>query len=141
MLSPTDLRFTKRELEILELIVNDYLSNKEIACELGTTEQVIKNHLRRIYNHAGLHGSVARKRITLWRMLHIPADKTPTNATFSQRQAAIAEMVSIGSTNAQIAERFAVSVPVIKKYIEGLFNKTGVWSRLELAAWVEAHGQ
>jgi DNA-binding NarL/FixJ family response regulator len=46
-------RLTPRELSIVALIVQGY-KNKEIALRLGTTEQVIKNYLRNVYDKVGV---------------------------------------------------------------------------------------
>ncbi len=46
-------RLTPKELRIIALIVQGY-KNKDIAVELGTTEQVIKNYLRNIYDKIGV---------------------------------------------------------------------------------------
>lgn len=46
-------RLTPRELSIVALIVQGY-KNKEIAVRLGTTEQVIKNYLRNVYDKVGV---------------------------------------------------------------------------------------
>ena len=46
-------RLTPRELSIVALIVQGY-KNKEIATRLGTTEQVIKNYLRNVYDKVGV---------------------------------------------------------------------------------------
>jgi DNA-binding NarL/FixJ family response regulator len=46
-------RLTPKELRIVALIVQGY-KNKEIASELGTTEQVIKNYLRNVYDKIGV---------------------------------------------------------------------------------------
>lgn len=46
-------RLTQKELRIIALIVQGY-KNKEIASELGTTEQVIKNYLRNVYDKIGV---------------------------------------------------------------------------------------
>src|ERR1700758_4117005 len=45
-------RLTAKELRIVALIVQGY-KNKEIASQLGTTEQVIKNYLRNVYDKIG----------------------------------------------------------------------------------------
>ena len=45
-------RLTPKELKIVALIVQGY-KNKEIANQLGTTEQVIKNYLRNVYDKIG----------------------------------------------------------------------------------------
>jgi DNA-binding NarL/FixJ family response regulator len=46
-------RLTPKELRIVALIVQGF-KNKDIATELGTTEQVIKNYLRNIYDKIGV---------------------------------------------------------------------------------------
>jgi DNA-binding NarL/FixJ family response regulator len=46
-------RLTAKELRIVALIVQGY-KNKEIANQLGTTEQVIKNYLRNVYDKIGV---------------------------------------------------------------------------------------
>lgn len=46
-------RLTAKELKIVALIVQGY-KNKEIATRLGTTEQVIKNYLRNVYDKIGV---------------------------------------------------------------------------------------
>ena len=46
-------RLTPKELKIVALIVQGY-KNKEIASLLGTTEQVVKNYLRNVYDKIGV---------------------------------------------------------------------------------------
>ena len=46
-------RLTPKELRIVALIVQGF-KNKEIAVQLGTTEQVIKNYLRNVYDKIGV---------------------------------------------------------------------------------------
>lgn len=46
-------RLTAKEIKIVGLIVQGY-KNKEIATHLGTTEQVIKNYLRNVYDKTGV---------------------------------------------------------------------------------------
>jgi DNA-binding NarL/FixJ family response regulator len=46
-------RLTPKELRIVALIVQGY-KNKEIANQLGTSEQVIKNYLRNVYDKIGV---------------------------------------------------------------------------------------
>ena len=47
------LCLTAKELKIVALIVQGY-KNKDIAAQLGTTEQVIKNYLRNVYDKIGV---------------------------------------------------------------------------------------
>lgn len=46
-------RLTPKEIQIVGLIVQGF-KNKEIAGHLGTTEQVIKNYLRNVYDKTGV---------------------------------------------------------------------------------------
>lgn len=46
-------RLTPKELKIVALIVQGF-KNKEIAVQLGTTEQVVKNYLRNVYDKIGV---------------------------------------------------------------------------------------
>ena len=46
-------RLTPRELQIIAL-VTDGAKNKEIAAQIGTKEQVVKNYLRSIYDKTGV---------------------------------------------------------------------------------------
>jgi DNA-binding NarL/FixJ family response regulator len=52
----------ERELRIIELVAQG-LKNSEIARAIGTTEFVVKNHIRAIYDKLGLWNRVE---IALW---------------------------------------------------------------------------
>ena len=50
---PTQLRLSPKQTAIITCITQG-MRNKEIAFQLGTTEQVIKNYLRKIYDKLGV---------------------------------------------------------------------------------------
>jgi DNA-binding NarL/FixJ family response regulator len=52
----------EREQRVIELVAQG-LKNKEVACEMGTTEHVVKNYLRTIYDKLGLWNRVE---LALW---------------------------------------------------------------------------
>jgi DNA-binding NarL/FixJ family response regulator len=52
----------------------------------------------------------------------------------------IATLVWEGRTNPEIALALGASEQVIKNHLRSIFDKLGVWSRLELALYVAAHG-
>lgn len=52
----------------------------------------------------------------------------------------IATMVWQGQTNPEIARTVGTSEQVIKNHLRNVFDKLGVWSRLELALYVASHG-
>ena len=52
----------------------------------------------------------------------------------------VATLVWQGLTNKDIAHVLATSEQVVKNYLRTAFDKLGVWTRLELALYVAAHG-
>jgi DNA-binding CsgD family transcriptional regulator len=52
----------------------------------------------------------------------------------------VALLVWEGQTNREIANVIGTTEQVIKNYLRNTFDKLGVWSRLELALYVAAHG-
>jgi DNA-binding CsgD family transcriptional regulator len=52
----------------------------------------------------------------------------------------VAMLVWEGQTNREIANAVGTTEQVIKNYLRNTFDKLGVWSRLELALYVAAHG-
>jgi DNA-binding NarL/FixJ family response regulator len=58
----------------------------------------------------------------------------------SRTEVRVATRVWQGQTNPEIAVAFGTSEQVIKNHLRSIFDKLGVWSRLELALYVAAHG-
>ena len=56
------------------------------------------------------------------------------------KEVQVAMLVWDGQTNRQIARVIGTTEQVIKNYLRNTFDKLGVWSRLELALYVAAHG-
>jgi DNA-binding NarL/FixJ family response regulator len=56
------------------------------------------------------------------------------------REIRVATMVWEGKTNPEIAAILGSTEPVVKNQLRGVFDKLGVWSRLELALYVASHG-
>jgi len=52
----------------------------------------------------------------------------------------VATLVWQGLTNKDIAKVLITSEQVVKNYLRTTFDKLGVWTRLELALYVAAHG-
>ncbi len=52
----------------------------------------------------------------------------------------IAILVWEGLTNREIGRIVGTSEQVIKNHLRSIFDKVGVWSRLELAMYVASHG-
>jgi non-specific serine/threonine protein kinase len=60
---------------------------------------------------------------------------TGPSAVLTRRELEIAELVSQGLTNRQIAERLVLSVRTAEGHVERVRDKLGVQSRAQIAAW------
>lgn len=58
----------------------------------------------------------------------------------SRREITVATMVWEGKTNPEIAACLGSTEQVVKNQLRGVFDKLGVWSRLELALYMASHG-
>ena len=56
------------------------------------------------------------------------------------REMNVAVLVWQGMTNRNIADALGTTEQVVKNYLRTIFDKLGVWSRLELALYVASHG-
>jgi DNA-binding NarL/FixJ family response regulator len=83
-------RLTAKELRIVALIVQGY-KNKEIASQLGTTEQVIKNYLRNVYDKIGVSDRLELALFTIHHRILNEAAAATTTAAPAQPPAGIAQ--------------------------------------------------
>jgi DNA-binding NarL/FixJ family response regulator len=80
----TQPRLSPKELAIITCITQGK-RNKEIAYQLGTTEQVIKNYLRKVYDKLGVSDRLELALYCLHHQLHkkaagtVPATNAPAN--------------------------------------------------------------
>jgi DNA-binding NarL/FixJ family response regulator len=56
--------------------------------------------------------------------------RAPTN-----RERDVIRLVAGGLTNKEVAESIGTTEHVIKNYLRAIYDKIGVWNRLELAMW------
>ena len=56
------------------------------------------------------------------------------------REIKVTTLVWQGRTNPEIALNLGTSEQVIKNQLRSVFDKLGVWSRIELALYVASHG-
>ena len=56
------------------------------------------------------------------------------------REVQVAALVYEGLTNREIGQSVGTTEQVIKNYLRVVFDKLGVWSRLELALYIANHG-
>jgi DNA-binding NarL/FixJ family response regulator len=65
-------------------------------------------------------------------------EKNPFRLT--QRQMEIVSAVALGETNKEVARHFTISEETVKRHLSSIFDKLGVFSRLELAIFALHHG-
>jgi DNA-binding NarL/FixJ family response regulator len=61
-------------------------------------------------------------------------------ATLTPKERAVVQQVCTGHSNREIAENLATTEQVIKNYMRGILDKTGMGDRLELAIYCFYHG-
>ena len=57
------------------------------------------------------------------------------------RKQQVIELVAQGLNNREMALAMGTSEHVIKNELRSIYDKLGLWNRLELALWYEAHRQ
>jgi DNA-binding NarL/FixJ family response regulator len=56
----------------------------------------------------------------------------------SPRQQQVIELVAQGLKNGEVAEVIGTTEDVVKNHLRIIYDKLGLWNRLELALWYEA---
>lgn len=63
-----------------------------------------------------------------------------TSELLSRRQREVLRLIAEGCSNVQIGERLFISESTVKKHVSSVFQKLGLASRAEAAAWAWEHG-
>jgi two-component system nitrate/nitrite response regulator NarL len=50
----------------------------------------------------------------------------------------VIELVAQGLKNSEVAEAMGMTENVVKNYLRAIYDKLGLWNRVELALWYEA---
>ena len=72
-------RLTPREIEVAALVWEG-MTNREIGQSIGTTEQVVKNYLRKIYDKLGVSDRLELALYCLHHQLHKRAAEVDAHA-------------------------------------------------------------
>ena len=56
----------------------------------------------------------------------------------SEREHRIIELVAEGLKNREVADAIGTTEHVVKNYLRVIYDKLGLWNRVELALWYEA---
>jgi len=56
----------------------------------------------------------------------------------SEREQQVIELVAQGLKNREVASAIGTTEHVVKNYLRAIYDKLGLWNRVELALWYEA---
>jgi DNA-binding NarL/FixJ family response regulator len=54
------------------------------------------------------------------------------------REQQVIELVAQGLKNAEVARKIGTTEYMVKNYLRAIYDKLGLWNRVELALWYEA---
>jgi DNA-binding NarL/FixJ family response regulator len=64
--------------------------------------------------------------------------KSRGSGTPNEREQRVIELVAQGLKNKEVADEIGTTEHVIKNYLRTIYDKLGLWNRVELALWYEA---
>ena len=64
--------------------------------------------------------------------------KSRGSGTPNEREQRVIELVAQGLKNKEVANEIGTTEHVIKNYLRTIYDKLGLWNRVELALWYEA---
>ncbi|MGO9083735.1 MAG: response regulator transcription factor [Candidatus Sulfotelmatobacter sp.] len=56
----------------------------------------------------------------------------------SEREQRVIQLVAQGMKNREVAEAIGTTEHVVKNYLRTIYDKLGLWNRVELALWYES---
>jgi len=56
----------------------------------------------------------------------------------NERERRVIELVAEGLKNKEVAEAIGTTEHVVKNYLRAIYDKLGLWNRVELALWHES---
>jgi DNA-binding CsgD family transcriptional regulator len=132
---------TPRDRQVVNLLIQG-CSNPDIGVEMGISTQTVKQHLNFIGLRLGL-GVVRhpnRFRIALVRRFgNFPEPDVLTTPTawdaLSDNQREAVRLVADNLSNREIGERLGWTENTTKMMLRRVFDKLGMFSRLELTVW------
>jgi DNA-binding NarL/FixJ family response regulator len=138
MINLDQVKVTRREQQVLNLLVQGF-SNKEIGGVLDISLGTVKQHLRTLFLRAGIREGSKRVKLACYAYEDESALMTLCEG-LKPMESQISILVWEGLTNREIGKIVGTSEQVIKNHLRSVFDKLGLWNRLELAMYVASHG-
>ena len=133
------VRLGPREQQIVELLLQG-CDNAEIATQLKMARRTVKAHFNRLFpsfrNYRRYQASQTRDPV-------VPEASMSANGRYgtrvpSEREHRVIQLVAEGLKNREVAEAIGTTEHVVKNYLRVIYDKLGLWNRVELALWYES---
>ena len=141
-MNESSIRLGPREQQIAELLLQG-CDNAEIARQLKMARRTVKAHFQSSFltfcnywrYQASQTGNHSLSEAVMF------GDQRYGNRIPSEREHQVIELVAQGLKNREVADAIGTTEHVVKNYLRIIYDKLGLWNRVELALWYEARRQ
>ena len=133
-------RLGPREQQMVELLLLG-CDNAEIAAQLKMALRTVKAHFNRLFLRFGITGlgnQASETRYLVVQEASMSEIGRYGNRVPSEREYRVIELVAEGLKNKEVAEAIGTTEHVVKNYLRVIYDKLGLWNRVELALWFES---
>jgi DNA-binding NarL/FixJ family response regulator len=128
-----------RQRQIVELLLQG-CDNAEIARQLNIALRTVKYDLNRLFLRFGITGGTKRVKLaTLIYRTQVCQDVDSMAIVSPGREHRVIELVAEGFRNKEVGDAIGKSENMVKNYLRVIYDKLGLWNRVELALWYESH--
>lgn len=134
-----DVKMSPREGEIVNLLLQG-CGNAEIAKQLNMNRRTVKDYFRRLFLRFGINDGATpfrpcAKRVKLAILLREGGKVRGRAPGISDREWIVIKAVAAGFINRDIASQLGTTESGVKYSLRLIYDKIGVWNRVELALW------
>ena len=133
------VRLGAREKQIVKLLIRG-CDNAEIAHQLKIARRTVKAHLERLFRRFRITSGI--KRVKLATLVasntKLSANEGYGSLVSSKREQQVIKLVAEGLKNREVADAIGIEEHIVKNYLRAVYDKLGLWNRVELALWYES---
>jgi DNA-binding NarL/FixJ family response regulator len=119
-------------------LITEGLCNRDIARELNISVRTVKAHCARLFLDFNIDSGRKHKRVRLAAVILAQREAVAGGelaSPLTPKQWDIIKMIAVGLCNREIATAIGTTEDVVRNYLSRIFDKLGVWSKLEVAVW------